>query len=100
LRLQEQREGRITADVDPFDRIHLDGDVQAHGKSGLKQNMDRNTDRSGLRNFRAEGYGAIASVDQRSRPNCSRVVTLTKTAWSQRATLSILPNGVFLRRAS
>ena len=31
LRLQQQRERRIAADVDPLDRVHLDGDVQAHG---------------------------------------------------------------------
>ena len=31
LRLEQQRERRIAADVDPLDRIHLDGDVQAHG---------------------------------------------------------------------
>ena len=30
LRLQQQREGRIAADVDPLDRVHLDGDFQAH----------------------------------------------------------------------
>jgi hypothetical protein len=31
LRLQQQRKRRIAADVDPFDRVHLHGDVQAHG---------------------------------------------------------------------
>ena len=31
LRFQQQRECRVAADVDPFDRIHLDGDIQAHG---------------------------------------------------------------------
>ena len=31
LRLQQQRERRIAADVDPLDRVHLHGDVQAHG---------------------------------------------------------------------
>ena len=30
LRLQQQREGRIAADVDPLDRVHLYGDFQAH----------------------------------------------------------------------
>ena len=30
LGLQKQREGRIAADVDPLDRVHLDGDVEAH----------------------------------------------------------------------
>ena len=30
LRLQQQREGRIAADVDPLDRVHLHGDFQAH----------------------------------------------------------------------
>ncbi len=31
LRFQEQREGQIAAVVDPLDRVHLYGDVQAHG---------------------------------------------------------------------
>jgi len=30
LRLQEQRECRIAANVDPRDGVHLDGDVQYH----------------------------------------------------------------------
>jgi hypothetical protein len=30
LRFQEQREGRIAADVDARDGVHLDGDVQFH----------------------------------------------------------------------
>ena len=30
LRFQQQRERRIAADVDPLDRVHLHGDVQAH----------------------------------------------------------------------
>jgi hypothetical protein len=30
LRLQQQRESRIAADIDPLDRVHLYGDVQAH----------------------------------------------------------------------
>ena len=41
LRLQQQRESGIAADIDPLDRIHLDGDVQGHGSSdsvtGVKQ---------------------------------------------------------------
>ena len=32
LRLQQQREGGIAADVDARDRVHLDGDVQFHGR--------------------------------------------------------------------
>ena len=28
LRFQQQRKGRIAADVDPLDRVHLHGDVQ------------------------------------------------------------------------
>jgi hypothetical protein len=40
-----------------------------------------------------------ASITAPESSNCSRVVTLTKTAWSRRATISISPNGVFLRRA-
>ena len=31
LRFQQQREGGIAADVDPLDRVHLDGDFQACG---------------------------------------------------------------------
>ena len=31
LRLQQQREGRIAANVDPFDRVHLDGYIEFHG---------------------------------------------------------------------
>ena len=31
LRLQQQREGGIAADVDPLDRVHLHGDAQTHG---------------------------------------------------------------------
>ena len=31
LRLQHQREGRIAADVDPRDVVHLDGDFERHG---------------------------------------------------------------------
>ena len=31
LRLQQQRKGRIAADVDPRDGVHLDGDIQFHG---------------------------------------------------------------------
>ena len=31
LRFQQQRERRVAADIDPLDRIHLHGDVQAHG---------------------------------------------------------------------
>ena len=30
LRLQQQRKGRIAADVDPLDRVHLHGDIQQH----------------------------------------------------------------------
>ena len=30
LRFQQQREGRIAADVDARDGVHLDGDVQFH----------------------------------------------------------------------
>ncbi len=30
LRLQQEREGRVPADVDPLDRVHLHGDVQRH----------------------------------------------------------------------
>ena len=30
LRLQQQRKGRIAADVDPLDRVHLHRDVQCH----------------------------------------------------------------------
>jgi hypothetical protein len=29
-RLEQEREGRIARDIDPVDRIHLDGDVQGH----------------------------------------------------------------------
>jgi hypothetical protein len=29
LRFQEQRKGRIAPDIDPFDRVHLNGDVKA-----------------------------------------------------------------------
>ena len=32
LRLQQQRKGRIAADVDARDGVHLDGDVQFHGR--------------------------------------------------------------------
>jgi hypothetical protein len=31
LRLQQQRKGRIAADIDPLDRVHLNRDVQRHG---------------------------------------------------------------------
>ena len=31
LRFQQQRKGRIAADVDARDRVHLDGDIQFHG---------------------------------------------------------------------
>ena len=31
LRFQQQREGGIAADIDPLDRVHLDGDIQGHG---------------------------------------------------------------------
>ena len=30
LRLQQQRKGGIAADVDPLDRVHLHGDLEAH----------------------------------------------------------------------
>ncbi len=30
LRFQQQRKGRIAADVDPLDRVHLYGDFQRH----------------------------------------------------------------------
>ena len=33
LRLQQQRERRIAADVDPLDRVHLHGDLQGHVQS-------------------------------------------------------------------
>ena len=33
LRFQQQCEGRIAADIDPLDRIHLHGNVQAHGQA-------------------------------------------------------------------
>ena len=32
LRLEQERERRIAADVDPLDRVHLYGDVQGHGR--------------------------------------------------------------------
>ena len=35
LRFQEQREGRIAADIDPLDRVHLHRDGQAHGLADL-----------------------------------------------------------------
>ena len=31
LRFQQQRKGRIAADVDTRDGVHLDGDIQFHG---------------------------------------------------------------------
>jgi hypothetical protein len=31
LRLQQQSESRIAADIDPLDRVHLHGDFEAHG---------------------------------------------------------------------
>ena len=31
LRLEQQRKGRIAANINPFDGIHLDGDIEAHG---------------------------------------------------------------------
>jgi hypothetical protein len=34
LRLQQQGEGRIAADIDPLDRVHLHGDGQAHRSLG------------------------------------------------------------------
>jgi hypothetical protein len=30
LRFQKQRKGRISADIDPLDRVHLYGDIQRH----------------------------------------------------------------------
>ena len=30
LRLEQQRKGRIAADVDPLDRVHLHRDIQCH----------------------------------------------------------------------
>ncbi len=30
LRLQQQRKGRIAADIDPLDRVHLYRDIQGH----------------------------------------------------------------------
>src|SRR6185312_9531442 len=35
LRLEHDREGRIAVDVDLLERIHLDGDAQAHGPGAL-----------------------------------------------------------------
>ncbi len=32
LGFQHQREGGIAADIDPLDRVHLDGDIQGHGR--------------------------------------------------------------------
>jgi hypothetical protein len=37
LRFEQQREGRIAADVDPVDRVHLNGDVQTHVNSHFYQ---------------------------------------------------------------
>ena len=36
LRLQQQRKGRIAADVDARDGVHLDGDIQFHGVASEK----------------------------------------------------------------
>jgi hypothetical protein len=33
LRFEQQSEGRIAADVDPVDRVHLNGDIQNHTTS-------------------------------------------------------------------
>ncbi len=37
LRFQQQRERRIAADIDPLDRVHLHGDVQAHDVIGVRR---------------------------------------------------------------
>jgi hypothetical protein len=40
LRFQQQGEGGVALDIDPFDRIHLHGDSQAHrspGTSGVSR---------------------------------------------------------------
>jgi hypothetical protein len=29
LSFQQQRKGRVAPDIDPFDRVHLNGDVKA-----------------------------------------------------------------------
>ena len=31
LRFEQEGEGRIAADIDPLDRVHLDGDEERHG---------------------------------------------------------------------
>ena len=36
LRLQQQREGGVALDIDPFDRIHLHGNIQAHRSPGTR----------------------------------------------------------------
>jgi hypothetical protein len=36
LRFQQESEGRIAADIDPLDRVHLHGDIQGHGGLGKK----------------------------------------------------------------
>ena len=32
LRLDQEGESRIAADIDPLDRVHLHGDIQRHGR--------------------------------------------------------------------
>ena len=36
LGLEQQREGRVAANVDAVDRVHLAGDLQGHGAGGLR----------------------------------------------------------------
>ena len=52
LRLQQQRECRIAADIDPLDRVHLYCHVQAHGVFAAAVNFTL------LRNFGFGGYGS------------------------------------------
>ena len=45
LRLQQQREGQIAADIDPLDRVHLHRNIQGHGgfAHGFRQSVQRQT---------------------------------------------------------
>ena len=64
LRLQQQRKGRIAADVDARDGVHLDGDIQFHG--GVRLRREHSVKRSGsgcVRN--ASNTGSSAGVECR-----------------------------------
>ena len=87
LRFQQQREGRIAADIDALDRVHLDGDVQlswADGSSGWLMPV-----RSG----RVRTVKQISVLASNAADQMARQASAAQPAWRRNACLEFGVSG-------